>query len=175
MILLVVAEEFDAGEVLADRTVARVDGTPRAAAALDAREVDAVVLSATPSEALPLLRRLHGGEFGDPRVPVVVRTAEPLPEAFPLRPFDEVVSPREEGATGEAVARASAVAAYLDAVTDLYDACEERATGGVTDPLVEGADVERLRDEADERLDDLLSDPEVLAALLWTPGESPDA
>lgn len=174
MIALLGVEEAVTGAVAAavpDREVRVLDAVSSTARLLRAGEVDALVLDRDAvAHADALLTDVREGALGDPRVPLVLRTDDPLPAAFPLLAYDEIlggdVAPE---AVGRAVADAARVAAYREAVGDLYEQCRDRAAGEEDAPTL--ADLGPVREAADRALADL--DPATLADLLWTPGDRP--
>ena len=75
---------------------------------------------------------------------------------------DVVAATGDEQAVASAVARARDVAAYRESVSDLYEACRGRALGRPPENLRE------TRADADERLAELPSDRQTVAAALRT-------
>jgi len=80
---------------------------------------------------------------------------------------DVVAATGDEQAVAAAVARARDVAAYRESVADLYEACRGRALGRPD------ADLRETRADADQRLAELPSDRQTVAAALRT-GEQSD-
>jgi uncharacterized protein (DUF849 family) len=73
---------------------------------------------------------------------------------------DVVAATGDEQAVSAAVARAKDVAAYRESVSDLYEACRGRALGRPD------ADLRETRADADQRLAELPSDRQTVAAAL---------
>lgn len=166
--ILVVAGDESVADAVGDRRVEQTASVDAAADALSERSADVVAFRGDERTAARLVSRLRDGAFGDPRVPVVV--AAPLDaDDLPLLAFDRTPPPADPGALREALADALAVADYQLAVARLYEECQSRAEQGITDPHEESAALREVRAEADDRLDDLLADPQVAADLLWTP------
>lgn len=165
--IVVVGVDADAIDGLADRQVERADSVAAAADALDRAATDVVTLPELDG-ASRLVRRIREGEFGNHRIPVVI-VSETVPGDLPLLAFDQTVSPNDPKAVTESVELALAVAEYQSVIQRFYAECQDRAEQGITDPLEESRALQDLRDEADDRLSELLADPEVVADLLWTP------
>jgi hypothetical protein len=171
--LVGVSEAVTAAVVAAvpDAEVRTLDAAPEAARLLGRGGVDALVLDRDAvGRADPLLDDVREGAFGDPRLPLVLWTDDPLPAGFPLLAYDALLDgDASPEAVGSAVADVTRVAAYREAIDDLYEQCRDRATGEVGGPAL--ADLGPVRDAADRALSDL--DPATLADLLWAPGDRP--
>lgn len=165
--IVVVAGNPDTIEALAGRRVEHAASTAGAADALESGTAEAVVVDEDGDGAARLIRRIRDGEFGNHRIPVVV--AGDIRSEAPLLAFDQAIPRNDPEALEEAVELALAVADYQSVIERFYAECQQRADRGVTDPLEETQALQDLRDEADDRLTELLSDPEVVADLLWTP------
>lgn len=155
---------------LADHDVTQV-ATAATARAPDDRPLVVVLHRPSIPDADALVEWLRSDQSWDPRVPIVVLADADRPTDLPLRPYDAIVTDTDEAAIADATETAVAVAEYRGAVDDLYERCLERAEGGAG-PLDIDPDVTAARDRADERLDALPEDPEVLAALLADPDKS---
>lgn len=172
--ILLVADEDAAAAVAAALSDAEVDAVATASEArrMLSEVTPAVLVLDFPSVAgaADLFAALRAGEFGDPAVPSVLLVEDDLPD-LPTLAFDEVVyHPFRESALAEAVDRAREVSRYRAAIERLYESSRERATEGA--PFDVPADLRAARDEADDRLADILDRPGVVSALLWTADES---
>jgi hypothetical protein len=173
IVLLGVGEAVTAAITAAalDAEVDALDAVPPAARLLRDDGADALVVDRDAlDDADALLADVREGAFGDPRLPLVLLTDDPLPAGFPLLAYDEVLDgDADPEAVVDAVADATEVAAYREAVDDLYRQCRDRAAGDDDAPGL--ADLTPVREAADRALADL--DPATLADLLWRPGDRP--
>lgn len=168
MILLVADDAPAAVETaLPEDTVEHV--TTAAAAREPSDHPDFVLIDYDAIEgADQLISWLRSDESWDPRVPLIVLRTTSIQPALPLRPYDAVVDPDDDQAVADAIEIARAVAGYRGAIDELYERCLDRAEGGAG-PLDIDPDVMDARRRADECLNALPDDPEILAALLADP------
>jgi hypothetical protein len=167
VILLVATGEFDHREELAGYRAERAGTAEAAEAALGRDGVGLVVYEGCLAAGADLAARLRGGEVVDGCLPFVVVTDGSAGD-FPLLAVDEVVPPDAPEQLAAAVDRAHTVREYQRAVDELFGECRDRV-GDADAPFEETPTLRAARDQADELLDDLVSDPATLEALLSAP------